>query len=292
MSPSIITLTTDFGAAGGYVGSMKGVALGINPDAILVDISHEVPAQDIAHGAFVLGSVHRYFSPDTVHVGVVDPGVGTSRRALLLVTPTGVFVAPDNGLLTHVLADQAAQGGATPVADPQGAQFLEPLNAPVPDGCSAYTLTRPEFWHHPVSSTFHGRDVFAPVAAHLSLGVPPERFGEPIDDVVWLNLCPPTNRDGAVDGRVIFVDGFGNLVSNIRADRLPGTNIEVSVGGCVVKGLRETFAGEDGLLALIGSHGYLEIAERNGSAASRLSVGVGDKIRVTRRGSATRDIRI
>ena len=165
MSPALIALTTDFGPSGGYVGAMKGAALSINPDAVLVDISHDVPPRDIAHGAFVSASAYRYFPPDTVHVAVVDPGVGTSRLALLLVTPTGSFLAPDNGLLTYVLTDHLAEGTTALPEAPKGVGFLEPFSMPVPDSCSAYSLNNADYWRHPISGTFHGRDIFAPVAA-------------------------------------------------------------------------------------------------------------------------------
>ena len=280
MPSAIITLTTDFGASDGYVGAMKGVILGINPQVSIVDVTHNVPVQDIAHGAFVLGATCRYFPGDAVHVCVVDPEVGTSRRALLLVTPTGRFVAPDNGLLTYLLLDPASPdaAGPGPGAD---VEFKSPITVMVPDGCTAYSLTRCEYWRHPVSDTFHGRDVFAPIAAHLSAGVPPGQLGEETREVVALNLGPPQSRRGAIEGRVVFVDHFGNLVSNIPSSAVRGSSVEVEIKGRRVKGLSRTFAGGQGLRALIGSHGHLEIAESNGSAAARLSADVGTRLRVT-----------
>ena len=294
MPSTIISLTSDFGHSSGYVGVMKGVALSLNPHAALVDISHDVPPQDIAHGAFVLGSIYRYFPPESIHLAVVDPGVGTSRRALLLVTPAGKFLAPDNGLLTYVVADQerpnsgegleGAQEGTSRhegLADSQRT-FMEPFATPVPDGCSAYVLNRAEFWHRPVSDTFHGRDIFAPVAAHLSRGVPPERFGDAVGELVNLNIHSARGQGDAIEGRIIFVDHFGNLVSNIRSPDIVGGEVEVEVGGARIKGLSRSYAEGRGVTALIGSHGYLEIAETNGSAAERLGAGVGSGVTVAR----------
>ena len=278
--PQVITLTTDFGTRDGYVGALKGVALGINPDVALVDISHDIPPQDIAHGAFVIGSTYRYFPDGTIHVGVVDPGVGTSRGGLLVITPVGRFLAPDNGLLTYVLADHLAQDTREGLAVPRR-EFMEPIATPVPGGCSAYWLTSTEYWRHPVSDTFHGRDIFVPVAAHLSLGVRPDQMGEAVDEVICLSVPPPREDEGAVEGRVIFVDRFGNLVSNIRSAHLGGGSIQVEIERGRVGGLGRTYGEGTGLRALIGSHGYLEIAERNDSAADRLAAGVGSVVRVT-----------
>ena len=277
MASTILTLTTDFGDNGGYVGAMKGVALSIGPDLSIVDISHRVPPQDIPHGAFVIGTACRYFPPDAVHVCVVDPGVGTSRRPLLVVTPGGRFVAPDNGLLTYVLGD--SYPGWSPAAPGKGG-FMQPVVVGLPDGCAAYELTRAEYWRHPVSNTFHGRDVFAPAAAHLALGVPPEQLSEPVDSVVCLNAYPPVVSPDTVEGRIVFIDHFGNLVSNIRSRDLRGGDLEIKVGGARIRGLSRTFAEAEGLLALICSDDYLQIAARNGSAARLLSAAVGSRVRV------------
>ncbi len=274
--PPLITLTTDFGPQDGWPAAMKGVILGINPGAVVVDISHEAPPQAIAHAAFVLWTVYRFFPPDTVHVAVVDPGVGTSRRALLLVTPQGRFVAPDNGLLSYVLSDMGAQ--AVPGQD---TGFMGPALVRVPSGCQAYALTQPAYWRQPVSTTFHGRDIFAPVAAHLSAGVRPADLGQPVDEVVALNIPQPAVKEGETVGRVIHVDRFGNLVVNIRPEHLPGRRIETHIEGHRARGLAQSYAEGDGLLAIIGSHGCLEIAARNGSAAARTGARVGSEVRVS-----------
>ena len=290
MSSKIVTLTTDFGASDAYVGAMKGAVLSIDDRVALVDISHSVPPQDVAHAAFVLGSAYRYFPPETVHVGVVDPGVGTSRRAILLVTPSGRFLAPDNGLLTYVLADHQESGSPAGPAASRENDFLKPVKVPPTKGCSAYALTNAEYWLRPVSDTFHGRDVFAPVAAHLSRGVPSEQFGDQIDEVVCLNLPGPESQGGTVLGRIIFIDHFGNLVTDIRPHHLSGGEVELDVAGVRVAGLIRSYAEREGLVALIGSHGYLEIAERNGSAALRLGVAVGGRVRLTNAGSDARRV--
>ena len=279
MVSSVITLTTDFGAADGFVGAMKGVVLGINPGATIIDLTHEVPPQDVAHAAFVLATTSPYFGPEAVHVAVVDPGVGTQRRALLLITPAGRFVMPDNGLLTHMLTD------TSPVAEQESSDLTcgaaVSRKIAIPKGWRAYALDRPEYWRFPVSDTFHGRDVFAPVAAHLSLGVSPDDMGTQVLEAASLDLRPPSLRGEALQGQVIFVDRFGNLVTNIRRDQLNGDSVKVDAGGASVKGLRNSYADGEGLRALIGSHGYLEIADRNRSAAQTLSLGVGATISVT-----------
>lgn len=274
MSNKVLAFTTDFGSTDSYVAAMKGVALGIAPDLTLVDVTHEVPRHDIRHGAFLLGGVYRYFPPETVHVAVVDPGVGTSRKAVALVTPAGVFCVPDNGLLSYVLNDHLTEDQA----GLEAAEFGEPVAIPIPDGCSAYELSNPAYRLEPVSDTFHGRDIFTPAAAHIASGLEPERLGEPLRELTILNLFTIERHGHAVEGRIIHVDRFGNVVTNIPADQLPQGDIVVEVADTKIHGLSSTFADAAGLLALIGSHGYLEIAENLGSAALRLGLGVGDAV--------------
>jgi S-adenosylmethionine hydrolase len=281
-SPIIITILTDFGIRDGYVAAMNGIILGINRNVTLVDISHEVPPRDVGHGAFVLGTTYQYFSPDAIHIAVVDPGVGTSRRALLVITPGGRFLAPDNGLLTYVMrAHFRPDTGDTST----GAGFMEPVETEVPRGCSAYELTEREYWRHPVSDTFHGRDIFAPVAAHLSLGLAPEKLGERIGEVSCLNIFPHARRGDILEGRILFVDRFGNLATNVRPSQVGANDLEVEIGGTRVRGLAVSFAEGEGLRVLVGSHGYLEIAEKNGSAALRLSASVGTQLTVRAAGA-------
>ena len=274
MSGPVITLLTDFGLSDAYVGAVKGVVLGVNPQATLVDLTHDVSPQDVLQGAFLLGTAWRYFPAGTIHVAVVDPGVGTERRALLLEAHDHLFLTPDNGLLTFILPPQDAD---TPL--------YQPYRARLPQGFRAYALTNPRYWRHPVSTTFHGRDIFAPVAGHLSLGVSSQEFGEPVDAIIRLAVPVPHWRDGLLLGHVVHIDRFGNVVTTVPEAALAGKGegeVEVEVGGSKIRGLVRTYADANGLAALIGSHGYLEIALTNGSAARALGVKVGDEVKVRR----------
>ena len=275
-APPIATLTTDFGTADGYVAAMKGVMLSIEPRLTLVDVSHDVPPQDVAHGAFALAEATRHFPSGAVHLAVVDPGVGGSRKPLLLVTPDARYVAPDNGLLTRVMARYGL------FHDP-GAEFLSAIRGPLPPGCRAYELANPRFRLPEVSRTFHGRDVFAPAAAHLSKGAPPEEFGPAVRNVVWLNVPTPIQSAGQIEGRVVHVDRFGNLITNIAlVDEGAGRAVVVEVAGLRIDGLSRSYEDSAGVLAIVGSHGTLEIAVRDGNAARQFGVGVGAKARVRR----------
>ena len=274
MSGPLLVFTTDFGLADSYAGVLKGVALGINPGLRLVDLTHQIAPQDVGQGAFVLGVSYRYFPADAIHVAVVDPGVGTGRRPVLLRTPHGSFVAPDNGLLSRVLSPYLSSA-------PGGAGMAE-----LPPTVRAFHLTNPDYWLHPVSNTFHGRDIFTPAAAHLSLGVAPEWLGQPVGELVWLPAPQPRLADVGVSGEIVYCDGYGNLVSNIAAALLEGREVgEIRIRGRVIGRLNRTFLDADGgqgeLAALIGSHGYLEIAVPNGNAAAALSAGVGERVTVT-----------
>jgi S-adenosylmethionine hydrolase len=281
----LIVLTTDFGLSGA-VGVMKGVILTINPRATIIDLTHQIPPQNIRQGAFILGNDHRFFPSNAIHVAVVDPGVGTSRDGLLVVTPRGRFVAPDNGLLTDVLWD----------ASPETATQDSP--AALPADCAAYTLTGASFWLDPVSRTFHGRDVFAPVAAHLSLGILPEQLGQSLSQIHRLASDRPSGilsgkTNDTLTGQVLHADNFGNLVTNITAGMLANAgDVAVSIKGRRILGLSRTFHDEsignagatqapDGLIALISSNGYLEIAVTDGSAALSLQAGAGEPVQVT-----------
>lgn len=266
----VITLTTDFGTSDAYVGALKGVILSLNPAATIVDITHDVRPQEVVQGAFILGSTSPYFPEGTIHVAVVDPGVGTERRGLVLATPRALFVGPDNGLLSAALPDDARGTAPEPT---------EASPVPVPAGYRAVAITRREYMGESVSSTFHGRDVFAPVAAHLSLGVAPEEFGEGVASVLAFPPFRARRRpDGGLQGRVLHVDRFGNLVTDVREEDLSSGDMQVEVRGRVLRGLRQTYAGAEGLTALIGSSGHLEIALPNGSAADSLGARVGDAV--------------
>ena len=264
--------TTDFGLSDSYAGVMKGVALGINPELSFVDLTHQVAPQNVSQAAFALGVSYRYFPAHAIHVAVVDPGVGTTRRPVLVQTPDGAFIAPDNGLLSRVLDNYLP--GAPVASGPVG----------VPQSLRAFHLTNPEYWLHPVSSTFHGRDIFTPVAAHLSLGVAPEQMGEPTDVLEYLPVPQPRVEAEGIRGEITYSDTYGNLISNIPQQLIEGRTIDdIRIRGRSIDRLSRTFNdGPDaGLVALVGSHGYLEVAVPNGSAAAMLSAGPGEPIAVT-----------
>ena len=265
---AVLTLTTDFGVDDAYVASMKGVILGINPEARLVDICHTISPQNVAEAAFVLGDAVPHFPPRTVHLVVVDPGVGTQRRAVVLRTLEADFVAPDNGVLSYVMDDSVPE-------DSDGRRRLG-------GNSQAYGITNQEYARHPVSPTFHGRDIFAPAAAHLTLGVTPDRLGERVDSLASVPLPRPLRAaDGTVTGHILHIDRFGNLITNLTATDLPAGPPTIEVGGHVISGLSRTYAEADGLLALIGSSDRLEISLRDGSARSHLGAAVGDEIRIS-----------
>ncbi len=251
----IITLTTDLGLSDGYVGAMKGVILSIAPDAQLVDISHQIAPQDIRQAAYVLHDAAGYFPAGAIHVAVVDPGVGSVRRALVLRTSQAFFVGPDNGVFTLFLAD-------------------------APDA-ECYALENPAFMLSRVSATFHGRDVFAPAAAHLARGVPPADFGPRVYDPVTFAVPRPVEQTG---GRwlahVLYADHFGNLITSLTRDTLDGaTSAEISIGPRritrrilrIVRTYADAAPGE--LVALFGSSNHLEISVVNGNAAQTLGLG-------------------
>ena len=297
-----ITLTSDFGLEDAFVGVMKGVILGINPAARIVDICHNIGPQNVGEGAFTLASAYPYFPPDTVHVAVVDPGVGTRRRPIALATPKGFFVAPDNGLLTYVLAEldetyrvgNPRRGGDTRRGGFQTRPHMASMQRVTRKGLDlqsstldpsvkAVHLTERRFWLPKVSATFHGRDIFAPVAAHLSLGVPIEQLGEPITDLEMFPISKPDRIDtGTMVAHVIHVDRFGNLVTDARPGDLPPPPVSVTVRGRVIAGLSASYAGGDALVALIDSADRLEIALGNGSAAKELGAGVGEEVKIER----------
>ncbi|MCS7259520.1 MAG: SAM-dependent chlorinase/fluorinase [Anaerolineae bacterium] len=255
----VITLTTDFGTSDAYVGVMKGVILTLAPHVTLVDISHAVPPQDVRTAAFLLYQAELFFPADTIHVVVVDPGVGSARRAVAVRTHTGTFVAPDNGVLTYVLHHTF--------------------------GYTAYHLTRAEYWLPRLSATFHGRDIFAPVAARLANGMPLSRLGEPIDDLVCLPVSKPEFRThDEIIAHVLHVDRFGNLILDITADQLPEAPVFEIMGHRIV-GLRRTYseAAPGELLAYVGStRQHVEIACSGGHAAGRIGAQVGTPVIITR----------
>lgn len=255
VSRPVITLLTDFGTQDAYVGSMKGVILGLNPEAVLVDLTHDLPPHDLVAGALVLAAAAPYFPAGAIHLAVVDPGVGSRRRALAAQCRGQFWVGPDNGLFHLVFKSRA------------DLKIVSLENA-------AYFLPT-------VSATFQGRDLFAPVAAHLSLGVELSRFGPTVTAPVPLDIPEPAFSPQGVRGEIVYVDRFGNLVTNLAASDfatwLGGRKFRLRAGPLKLGGLARTYAdaapGE--FLALQGSHGYLEIACALDHAARRLGAGVG-----------------
>jgi S-adenosylmethionine hydrolase len=312
--PPVITMTTDFGQYDGYVGTMKGVIHTLLPDAKVVDISHEVAPQQINEGAFILYRAYRYFPAGAVHIAVVDPGVGSSRRPIVLTTRHGTFVGPDNGIFTYILrAESTSRGGSddeTAVGpawaggmwgvapnwagdEPtrkrkRGAGFAGVEGAP-----RAFHLVNSDYWLASISTTFHGRDIFAPVAAHLASGAQPERMGEPVpvEGLVKLPMGAPrvyrAGKTTTVLGQIVHVDRFGNIITNLPERLLDpllenATTVAVEIGGHSIKGLANayTHVKEGQPLALIGSENLLEIAIRNSNAAHRMKVRIGDPVRL------------
>lgn len=256
----VITLLTDFGTQDYFVGAMKGVILSANPSATIVDLTHDVPPQDIHAAAFNLLATYRDFPPGTIHLAVVDPGVGSSRRAILIECVRQFFVGPDNGLFSWICEREG--------------NFL------------ARHLTNEKFFRQPKSATFHGRDVFAPVAAALSKGVGAEDFGPLIDDLIELeSLTPRAQVNGTVEAAIIHIDRFGNCITNLTAGHLSlNTHVQLEVGGRKINCLREFFSAAGGsdeqLFMIPGSAGFIEIAAQNSSAASILKVQRGQSVRL------------
>lgn len=259
---SLISLLTDFGLKDGNVGVMKGIIASIAPQAQVIDLSHLIEAQNILEGALVLARSAPYFPPGAIHLAVVDPGVGTARRPLAAQLGEQFYVLPDNGLITLVLEQAESQG------------------API----KLVHLDRSQYWRREISHVFHGRDIFAPVAAHLAAGVPLEALGSPIRDPLRLAFPRPQPIPNGLQAVIIHVDHFGNLSSSIRrGDLTEHAALTIRLGGIEIRGLVETFGerppGE--LVALYGSTGSLIVAQVNGSAARALGVGSGAPIEVT-----------
>ncbi|MGZ8427217.1 MAG: SAM hydrolase/SAM-dependent halogenase family protein [Candidatus Binatia bacterium] len=256
----VITLTTDFGYQDPFVGIMKGVIAAINPIVQVIDLTHGVPAQNVMAGALILQHSVRYFAAGTIHVVVVDPGVGSARKPILIEHEGSYFVGPDNGVLSLALERK-------------------------PLGCIV-ELTNADYQLQHISETFHGRDVFAPVAAHLSLGVPPIEFGKPLDTSVNLVIPQIVRGDDRLDGEIIYTDSFGNLFTNIRERDLTGIpreRFQVSLAGVPLGGVVTTYAGASAreFACLFNSWGLLEIAVNKDSARQRTSAKIGDRVTVT-----------
>lgn len=264
MSNGIITLITDFGGRDYYAGAIKAAILTLNPEARLVDISHEIPPGDIRHGSYILAQTCPRFPDGTIHLVVVDPGVGSGRRSIALRSDAGTYVGPDNGIFTPVFENYSVE--------------------------VVVEIKEKEYYHEEVSPTFHGRDIFAPVAAHLSLGIiSPRDLGPHVTDPVLLEYREPEIEEDFIRGEVIRCDRFGNVITNVPGAVvtrfLGGSEILLETGGGVVDRLAQTYASiEPGqLLALTGSSGLLEVSVNGGDAAMILGVQTGDTVVVRRK---------
>ncbi len=259
----LITLLTDFGGKDSYVGVMKGVIQGINPEARVVDLCHEVPPQDIRKAAFILNSSYKYFPRGTIHVVVVDPWVGSGRKIVCLKTSDYFFLAPDNGVLTLVKPDEGR------------GEIVEVSNR--------------RYFLDEISRTFQGRDIFSPVAAHLSRGVEWTELGPGMNHIEELKIPPVHFSEKGLEGEVVYMDRFGNLITNItRVDlrglekKCPGQGIRITVGGKEIRKVNNSYAesppGE--LLAIMGSSNYLEISLNRGNAREMLGLDGGEKVTI------------
>ena len=260
----IITLTTDFGYKDPFAGIMKGVIAGINPQAQIIDLTHGVPPQDVMAGALVLRHSAGYFPHGTIHVAVIDPGVGSARRPLLIKAGGQYFIGPDNGVLSLTAANKQ------------------------PD--AVIELSNPKYHLQPTSATFHGRDIFAPAAAHLSLGIGPATFGDQSDDYVRLRWPQPMKNAQGIEGEIVYIDGFGNLFTNIEEQdlrALPEEGWSASVRDMTIRGLATNYAAgeKNHCIALINSWGLLEIAIYQDSAQRRVQAKIGDRVRISTKGN-------
>jgi S-adenosyl-L-methionine hydrolase (adenosine-forming) len=260
---TVITLTTDFGLKDGFVGTLKGVIWDLIPEAQVADISHEISPQNVLEAALVLSRAYSFFPKGTVHLAVIDPGVGTARRPIAARLGDHFFVGPDNGLFTPIIDVIEKNGGALHL----------------------YHLTNAKYWLQEVSATFHGRDIFAPAAAWLAKGIPLSELGERITDPVRLDMPRPEKTAAGWRAHITSVDRFGNLATDLPASFLAGEAlIHFRIADRVVDGLVKSYgqkpAGE--LVALVDSENFLELAVVNGSAAREMGVKVGDIVEVIR----------
>lgn len=248
----VFTLITDFGDEGGYAGIMKGVILTINPHCQIIDITHQISPQGIEEAAFLLHNAYSYFPAHSIHVVVVDPGVGSERKPILVETDKYWFVGPDNGVFSFVFSVKGFK--------------------------KVWEITNKRYFLPEISFTFHGRDIFAPVAAHVSLGVPAEKLGKELRGFVILKDLEPRVSAGMIRARVVYIDHFGNLVSNVSRDLfsklVAGKSFSINVGGKLIQKLSLSYAdAEDGeILALFGSSRWLEISLKDGNCQRALQV--------------------
>jgi len=259
MNKKIITLTTDFGTEAGYMGAVKGVILKMNPDAQVVDISHDIEPFDVWEGAFVLRNSYSFFPKGTIHVVVVDPGVGSPRQALLILSEDYAFIGPDNGVFSFLYDSE---------------KIVKIIN-----------INNPKYFIGK-SSTFHARDVFAPVAAYLSLGVEPEEFGTEAKECLKLKIPLPEIEDKMIQGEILWIDRFGNLITNLDQGLIKKIkskkDFKIPIGKKTIKRISSSYyeGKENEILALEGSSGYLEISANQGSAQKILGKKRGDKFKV------------
>jgi S-adenosylmethionine hydrolase len=257
MRSRLITLSTDFGYKDPFVGTMKGVILGINPDVRIIDLTHGIPPQDLTAAALVLRHSVAFFPRGTIHVAVVDPGVGTFRRPVLAESEGHFFIGPDNGIISFAIEDKETS--------------------------HIIHLCNDRYHLKPTSATFHGRDIFAPVAAHLSLGTPLKNFGTKVESLERLDWPVVVKTSDSIQGRVVYVDHFGNLITNIDAKDLEGLKSKIFtifMGQLNLHGLSPNYSSEDnnGYAALINSWGLLEISLFKGNAQLSCGAKVGDRI--------------
>lgn len=253
----LVTLTTDFGVRDPYAAAVKGVIYSINPDLHVVDLTHEIPPQNVFEGALFLAGALPYFAPGAVHVAVVDPGVGTNRQPIVISAGDQYIVGPDNGLATLFLREHPMQ--------------------------QARIISNRKFMRESISATFHGRDIFAPAAAYLASGLRFEEVGEELDTIVTLPASHPKEEAGRILGEIMHVDRFGNLITNIHRSTLgERTPVLITTGHYCLKGVRQTYAEvpSGSALALFGSSGYLEIALNGASAHDALRLGRGDSVTI------------
>lgn len=256
---TVITLLTDFGSKNGFTGVLKGVIWKIAPHAQIADITHEITPQNIMEGAIALWRAANFFPAGTIHVAVVDPGVGTSRRPIAACIGDQYFVGPDNGLFTPLLEQAERQGYSVRV----------------------FHLDKPQYWLPEVSNTFHGRDIFSPVAAHLAAGTSIDQMGSLIEDPVRLLLPRPVRTSTGWLGQIVLIDVFGNIATNLVGDLVNASvKVVVKIADRTIDGLVRSYGERKSgdVVALIDSEGFLEVAEVNGNCAQTLQVAVGDSV--------------
>lgn len=257
----IITITTDFGTENGFIGVMKGVIWGIAPESHIADITHEIPPQNVRLGAYALWRVVPFFPPGTVHIAVVDPGVGTKRRPIGLSIGNQKYIVPDNGLITPILED--------------GERADQPIEI--------VHLNNPDYWLPKVSHTFHGRDIFSPTGAHLAHGVPLGELGDPISDPVRLDFSRPKKTQQGWEAHITIIDVFGNLTTDLPAEKITDPeNATFRLKNHVIDGMVTSYGHREpgSLIALADSEDYLEISVVNGNAAKSLGAEIGDTVEV------------